>query len=131
MSTRIISPAISCHRQDYGLENTPSSSEKVEHCSFHHVQRGSSDLDKHRTNKRHSRVFVCVETRMQPGDSAANDMLVWIFVLGINKFTKKLRNPYSIDNNEVLDFLSRVPSDVQKVSPAGSAGQEARNPSAI
>lgn len=67
---------------------------------------------------------------MQPGDSAANDMLVWIFVLGINKFTKKLRNPYSIDNNEVLDFLSRVPSDVQKVSPAGSAGQEARNPSA-
>lgn len=46
-------------------------------------------------------------------------------VLGINKFTKKLRNPYSIDNNEVLDFLSRVPSDVQKVSPAGSAGQEA------
>lgn len=46
-------------------------------------------------------------------------------VLGINKFTKKLRNPYSIDNNEVLDFLSRVPSDVQKVSPTGSAGQEA------
>uniref|UniRef100_H3D2W9 Multiple C2 domains, transmembrane 2b n=1 Tax=Tetraodon nigroviridis TaxID=99883 RepID=H3D2W9_TETNG len=38
-------------------------------------------------------------------------VLTW----GINKFTKKLRNPYSIDNNEVLDFLSRVPSDVQKV----------------
>ncbi|CAN9506874.1 unnamed protein product [Ophioblennius macclurei] len=38
-------------------------------------------------------------------------VLLW----GINKFTKKLRNPYSIDNNEVLDFLSRVPSDVQKV----------------
>ncbi|KAI3377631.1 hypothetical protein L3Q82_008791 [Scortum barcoo] len=37
-------------------------------------------------------------------------VLIW----GINKFTKKLRNPYSIDNNEVLDFLSRVPSDVQK-----------------
>jgi hypothetical protein len=34
---------------------------------------------------------------------------------GINKFTKKLRNPYSIDNNELLDFLSRVPSDIQKV----------------
>uniref|UniRef100_A0A674N3S2 Multiple C2 and transmembrane domain-containing protein 2 n=1 Tax=Takifugu rubripes TaxID=31033 RepID=A0A674N3S2_TAKRU len=48
-----------------------------------------------------------------------------ILTWGINKFTKKLRNPYSIDNNEVLDFLSRVPSDVQKVSPAGSAGQEA------
>ncbi|KAM4592988.1 multiple C2 and transmembrane domain-containing protein 2-like isoform 3-T5 [Odontesthes bonariensis] len=38
-------------------------------------------------------------------------VLLW----GINKFTKKLRNPYCIDNNEVLDFLSRVPSDVQKV----------------
>nr|XP_019935884.1 PREDICTED: multiple C2 and transmembrane domain-containing protein 2-like isoform X2 [Paralichthys olivaceus] len=38
-------------------------------------------------------------------------VLIW----GINKFTKKLRNPYSIDNNEVLDFLTRVPSDVQKV----------------
>ncbi|XP_034426718.1 multiple C2 and transmembrane domain-containing protein 2 isoform X1 [Hippoglossus hippoglossus] len=38
-------------------------------------------------------------------------VLIW----GINKFTKKLRNPYSIDNNEVLDFLMRVPSDVQKV----------------
>ncbi|MEQ2200168.1 hypothetical protein XENOCAPTIV_024151, partial [Xenoophorus captivus] len=36
----------------------------------------------------------------------------------INKFTKKLRNPYCIDNNEVLDFLSRVPSDVQKTSLA-------------
>uniref|UniRef100_A0A674IC15 Multiple C2 and transmembrane domain-containing protein 2 n=1 Tax=Terrapene triunguis TaxID=2587831 RepID=A0A674IC15_9SAUR len=34
---------------------------------------------------------------------------------GINKFTKKLRNPYAIDSNELLDFLSRVPSDVQKV----------------
>uniref|UniRef100_A0A8C6WME9 Multiple C2 domains, transmembrane 2b n=1 Tax=Neogobius melanostomus TaxID=47308 RepID=A0A8C6WME9_9GOBI len=48
-------------------------------------------------------------------------VLVW----GINKFTKKLRNPYSVDNNEVLDFLSRVPSDVQKVSPGGSGSQEA------
>ncbi|XP_029980670.1 multiple C2 and transmembrane domain-containing protein 2 isoform X2 [Sphaeramia orbicularis] len=38
-------------------------------------------------------------------------VLIW----GINKFTKKLRNPYCIDNNEVLDFLTRVPSDVQKV----------------
>ncbi|NXX15133.1 MCTP1 protein, partial [Podargus strigoides] len=36
-------------------------------------------------------------------------VLVW----GINKFTKKLRSPYGIDNNELLDFLSRVPSDVQ------------------
>uniref|UniRef100_A0A672V0A8 Multiple C2 and transmembrane domain-containing protein 2 n=1 Tax=Strigops habroptila TaxID=2489341 RepID=A0A672V0A8_STRHB len=38
-------------------------------------------------------------------------VLIW----GINKFTKRLRNPYAIDNNELLDFLSRVPSDVQKV----------------
>lgn len=34
---------------------------------------------------------------------------------GVNKFTKKLRDPYAIDNNELLDFLSRVPSDVQVV----------------
>nr|XP_060617776.1 multiple C2 and transmembrane domain-containing protein 1 isoform X2 [Anolis sagrei ordinatus] len=38
-------------------------------------------------------------------------VLVW----GINKFTKKLRSPYAIDNNELIDFLSRVPSDVQMV----------------
>ncbi|KAF6721327.1 Multiple C2 and transmembrane domain-containing protein 2 [Oryzias melastigma] len=38
-----------------------------------------------------------------------------ILIWGIHKFTKKLRNPYSIDNNEVVDFLSRAPSDVQKV----------------
>ncbi|XP_037230332.1 multiple C2 and transmembrane domain-containing protein 1 isoform X3 [Falco biarmicus] len=38
-------------------------------------------------------------------------VLVW----GINKFTKRLRSPYAIDNNELLDFLSRVPSDVQMV----------------
>ncbi|KAG8456373.1 hypothetical protein GDO86_002234 [Hymenochirus boettgeri] len=38
-------------------------------------------------------------------------VLLW----GINKFTKKIRCPYVIDNNELLDFLSRVPSDVQVV----------------
>ncbi|GCB65600.1 hypothetical protein scyTo_0007753 [Scyliorhinus torazame] len=38
-------------------------------------------------------------------------LLVW----GIHKFTKKLRNPLLIDNNEVLDFLSRVHSDMQMV----------------
>ncbi|TNM89767.1 hypothetical protein fugu_004001 [Takifugu bimaculatus] len=38
-------------------------------------------------------------------------VLVW----GVNKFTKKLRDPYTIDNNELLDFLSRVLSDVQVV----------------
>ncbi|CAJ0961661.1 unnamed protein product [Ranitomeya imitator] len=31
-----------------------------------------------------------------------------ILIWGVNKFTKKLRNPYAIDNNEFLDFLSRV-----------------------
>ncbi|XP_060890843.1 multiple C2 and transmembrane domain-containing protein 2 isoform X1 [Labrus mixtus] len=45
-------------------------------------------------------------------------VLIW----GINKFTKRLRNPYSIDNNEVLDFLSRVPSDVQKVQFSETRG---------
>ncbi|GFS05610.1 multiple C2 and transmembrane domain-containing protein 1 [Elysia marginata] len=34
-------------------------------------------------------------------------LLAW----GINKFTKKLRKPNAISNNELLDFLSRVPSD--------------------
>ncbi|XP_067087316.1 LOW QUALITY PROTEIN: multiple C2 and transmembrane domain-containing protein 1 [Osmerus mordax] len=38
-------------------------------------------------------------------------VLAW----GVNKFTKKLRDPYTIDNNELLDFLSRVPSDIQVV----------------
>uniref|UniRef100_A0A8C6WW79 Multiple C2 domains, transmembrane 2a n=1 Tax=Neogobius melanostomus TaxID=47308 RepID=A0A8C6WW79_9GOBI len=38
-------------------------------------------------------------------------VLIW----GVNKFTKKLRSPYTIDHNEILDFLKRVPSDVQKV----------------
>ncbi|KAM6942732.1 multiple C2 and transmembrane domain-containing protein 2 [Xenentodon cancila] len=47
-------------------------------------------------------------------------VLTW----GINKFTKKLRNPYSIDNNEALDFLSRVPSDVQKVQYSELRGKK-------
>uniref|UniRef100_A0A158QN97 C2 domain-containing protein n=1 Tax=Haemonchus placei TaxID=6290 RepID=A0A158QN97_HAEPC len=43
--------------------------------------------------------------------------LRWIIMLwGINKFTKKLRNPHYIDNNEVLDYLSRVPCDRELVS---------------
>ncbi|XP_050932350.1 LOW QUALITY PROTEIN: multiple C2 and transmembrane domain-containing protein 2-like [Lates calcarifer] len=49
-------------------------------------------------------------------------VLIW----GINKFTKKLRNPYSIDNNEVLDFLTRVPSDVQKVQYGEARGNRKR-----
>ncbi|XP_043402820.1 multiple C2 and transmembrane domain-containing protein 1 isoform X2 [Chelonia mydas] len=57
-------------------------------------------------------------------------VLVW----GINKFTKKLRSPYAIDNNELLDFLSRVPSDVQvvhyqelKQDPSHSPNKRKRN----
>lgn len=53
--------------------------------------------------------------------------LIFFFILGINKFTKKLRNPYAIDNNELLDFLSRVPSDVQKVSNEWPQPTEARS----
>lgn len=52
---------------------------------------------------------------------------IFFFILGINKFTKKLRNPYAIDNNELLDFLSRVPSDVQKVSNEWPQPTEARS----
>lgn len=39
-------------------------------------------------------------------------VLAW----AINKFTKKLRDPNYIDNNEILDYLSRVPSDKETVS---------------
>lgn len=45
-----------------------------------------------------------------------------LFPPGVNKFTKKLRDPYTIDNNELLDFLSRVPSDVQVVSQTRHIG---------
>ncbi|XP_057302904.1 multiple C2 and transmembrane domain-containing protein 1-like isoform X1 [Hydractinia symbiolongicarpus] len=34
-------------------------------------------------------------------------LLAW----GINKFTKRIRKPNAIPNNELLDFLSRIPSD--------------------
>ncbi|KAM7392347.1 hypothetical protein PAMA_007457 [Pampus argenteus] len=57
-------------------------------------------------------------------------VLAW----GVNKFTKKLRDPYRIDNNELLDFLSRVPSDVQvmqhhelKVDPGSSPNKWKRS----
>uniref|UniRef100_UPI003AAD3C81 multiple C2 and transmembrane domain-containing protein 2-like isoform X2 n=1 Tax=Centroberyx gerrardi TaxID=166262 RepID=UPI003AAD3C81 len=51
-----------------------------------------------------------------------------ILIWGINKFTKKLRNPYSIDNNEVLDFLTRVPSDVQKVQYSEARVSSSQSP---
>ncbi|XP_036383278.1 multiple C2 and transmembrane domain-containing protein 1 isoform X2 [Megalops cyprinoides] len=57
-------------------------------------------------------------------------VLAW----GVNKFTKKLRDPYTIDNNELLDFLSRVPSDVQvvqyqelKLDPSHSPNKRKKN----
>ncbi|KAM6289450.1 multiple C2 and transmembrane domain-containing protein 1 [Aegotheles albertisi] len=57
-------------------------------------------------------------------------VLVW----GINKFTKKLRSPYAIDNNELLDFLSRVPSDMEvmqyqelKQEPSHSPSKRKKN----
>lgn len=34
-------------------------------------------------------------------------LLAW----GVNKFTKKIRKPNGLSNNELLDFLSRIPSD--------------------
>ena len=37
--------------------------------------------------------------------------MVW----GLNKFTKKLRNPNFIDNNELMDFISRVPDNEELV----------------
>ncbi|XP_014664706.1 PREDICTED: multiple C2 and transmembrane domain-containing protein 1-like isoform X2 [Priapulus caudatus] len=38
--------------------------------------------------------------------------LRWIIMAwGINKFTKQLRSPNAIPNNELLDYLSRVPDD--------------------
>uniref|UniRef100_A0A915KH24 Uncharacterized protein n=1 Tax=Romanomermis culicivorax TaxID=13658 RepID=A0A915KH24_ROMCU len=39
-------------------------------------------------------------------------VLIW----GVNKFTKKLRSPNAVPNNELLDFLSRVPCDDEIVS---------------
>ena len=36
------------------------------------------------------------------------------YFLGVNKFTKKFRKPpYYIDNTEILDFLSRLPSKIE------------------
>ncbi|XP_074489122.1 multiple C2 and transmembrane domain-containing protein 2 isoform X2 [Sebastes fasciatus] len=50
-------------------------------------------------------------------------VLIW----GVNKFTKKLRNPYTIDNNEILDFLKRVPCDVQKVQRSALRAPTSQN----
>ena len=39
-----------------------------------------------------------------------------IIVWGVNKLTKKIIRPWSSSNNEVMDFLSRVPDRVQLVN---------------
>ncbi|KAJ3604795.1 hypothetical protein NHX12_026847 [Muraenolepis orangiensis] len=49
-------------------------------------------------------------------------VLAW----GVNKFTKKLRNPYLIDNNELMDFLSRVQYRELKVDPGQSPNKRKR-----
>lgn len=38
---------------------------------------------------------------------------VIVLAWGMNKFTKKLRSPNAVDNNELVDFLSRVPDNIQ------------------
>lgn len=35
---------------------------------------------------------------------------------GINKFTKKLIRPWAINNNELVDFISRVPDNEELVN---------------
>jgi hypothetical protein len=38
-------------------------------------------------------------------------LLAW----GVNKFTKKLIRPWAINNNELVDFISRVPDTEELV----------------
>ncbi|XP_055775434.1 multiple C2 and transmembrane domain-containing protein 1-like isoform X2 [Salvelinus fontinalis] len=75
-------------------------------------------------------VALCVATVLIYYIPLRYIVLAW----GVNKFSKKLRDPYTIDNNELLDFLSRVPSDVQvvqyrelKVDPSHSPNQRKKN----
>ncbi|XP_076800137.1 multiple C2 and transmembrane domain-containing protein 1-like [Clavelina lepadiformis] len=44
-----------------------------------------------------------------------------ILAWGINKFSKRLRNPNYVPNNEVMDYLSRIPSNVQLLQYQESA----------
>jgi hypothetical protein len=39
-----------------------------------------------------------------------------IMAWGVNKFARKIVRPHTIPNNEILDFLSRVPDDEILVS---------------
>lgn len=51
-----------------------------------------------------------------------------ILVWGVNKFTKKLRSPNAIDNNELMDFLSRVPDMDEKAGDTHSLCDTACSP---
>lgn len=39
-----------------------------------------------------------------------------VLLVGVNKFLKQLLRPNAINNNELLDFLARVPDDENLVS---------------
>ena len=50
-----------------------------------------------------------------------------VMLFGVHKFSKKLLRPNAIPNNELLDFLSRVPDNDQLVSGEElRAGREGR-----
>ncbi|XP_048887366.1 multiple C2 and transmembrane domain-containing protein 2-like [Brienomyrus brachyistius] len=51
-----------------------------------------------------------------------------ILAWGIHKFTRKLRNPHVVDGSELLDFLQRVPTDVQKVQRSRLKAVSSQNP---
>ena len=40
---------------------------------------------------------------------------ILVIMWGTNKLTKKLFRPWASSNNEIADFLSRVPDDEEKV----------------
>ena len=40
---------------------------------------------------------------------------ILIIIWGVNKITKKLIRPWATSNNELTDFLSRVPDRVELV----------------
>lgn len=42
-------------------------------------------------------------------------LILSIIFLGVNKLTKKLRKPHAVSNQELLDFLSRSPTDFELV----------------
>jgi len=49
---------------------------------------------------------------------------------GVNKITKKLFRPWSSSNNELADFLSRVPDDKEKAmykEKFGETGRQVNN----